>query len=177
LKYFTPELIEQLNSTDRIVANAADAEWDRRLEQYESDLQRISHELPEHIREFNSLLLHDARVCGMGRNGTQFIMMVHKDIPPRDLVILTYAMIDQPCINREVLPPGQRSVVMDLLYDEFDLHIVGGERHYTQSILFSNGWELRLCFRDVKVTLAQPIYPASRMTGNSMPESIVSQIA
>ncbi len=32
---------------------------------------------------------------------------------------------------------------------------------FTQSIVFGNGWLMRLPFRDVKVTLASPVVPAA----------------
>jgi len=31
---------------------------------------------------------------------------------------------------------------------------------HQQSIVFGNGWEMTLRFADVRVTLAEPIYPA-----------------
>jgi hypothetical protein len=158
VKYFTPELMERLDSPDPTVANAADAEWDRRLERYEQELQRIEPELPEHVREFNGLLLHDARVLSVARQGDQFHLVLHKDVPPRDLVLLTYFLTEEPVIDREALPIGQRSPVMDYLYDEFELVQEGNTRLYAESILFSNGWEMRLRFRDVRWALAGPLY-------------------
>jgi hypothetical protein len=160
MKYFTPDLLEQLNSPDPAVANAADAEWDRSLERYEQHLQRLGPQLPESIRTFNDLLLHDARVYTLARRQDQLLMVLHKDIPPRDLVILSYSLAAEPVIRHDALPPEQRSPVMDYLYNEFDL--IAGEDGplYTESILFSNGWELQLRFRDVQVTLAESLLTA-----------------
>jgi hypothetical protein len=177
MKYFTPELIEQLNSPERAIANAADAEWDRRLEEYEAHLQRLAPKLPEHLREFNQLLLHDARVREIARSGEQFLMILRKDIPPCNLVILTYLLLEDPSVDREALPPAGRSPVMDFLYDEFDLEHVEGQQAYRQSILFSNGWEIRLRFRDVRVILAEPIFPAPRPEQTSTPTDLISQSA
>jgi hypothetical protein len=175
MKYFTPELLAQLDSTDAATANAADAEWDRRLEEYEAALQRLSPEMPAHIREFNQLLLHDARVESIARHGNQLVMVLHKDVPPRQVVILTYDLTEEPLVNAEALPPGQRSPVMDFLYDELDLVRDGDQHQYTQSILFGNGWEMRLCFRDVRVTLAEPIYPVpSGEVAGRLPQPLVS---
>lgn len=39
MKYFTPELIARLGSSDEATFKAADAEWDRRLEAYEEQLR------------------------------------------------------------------------------------------------------------------------------------------
>jgi hypothetical protein len=161
MNYFTPELMKQLDSPDPAVANAADAEWDRRQEEYERKLQRLEPDLPEHIRTFNGLLLHDARVVSIAREGDRLLLVLHKDIPPHDLVILTYRLVSDPVIDREALPIGERSPVMDYLYNEFDLVRTDGETYYTESILFSNGWEIRLRFHDVQVTRADPIFAPS----------------
>jgi hypothetical protein len=50
MKYFTPDLIERLGSTDEAVAGAAHEEWEGALQRYESYLQSIDAELPKHIR-------------------------------------------------------------------------------------------------------------------------------
>ncbi len=163
MRYFTPELIARLNSTDDAVVNAAEAEWDRRLEAYEEELRRIEPDLAEHIREFNNLLLHDARVESLARRDEQLIMVLRKDIPPRDLVILTYTLAGEPVIDTEALPRETRSEVMEFDYDEFGVLHEGGQTLYIQSILFSNGWEVRLSFHDVRFILAKPLYPPASL--------------
>jgi uncharacterized protein DUF4085 len=158
MRYFTPDLIDRFGSSDSAVANAADEEWEALNEQYESYLRQIEPQLPAHVREFNDLRLHDARVYSVARHGDQLLLVLHKDIPPRDLVILRYTLTEEPFIDREALPAPHRSPVMDFLYDEFEL-IQGGEQpEYAQAILFGNGWEMRLRFRDVKVIRAEPLY-------------------
>ena len=149
MKYFTPDLLALLANAEDAVANAAEAEWERRLEAYEAELRRIEPDLPEHVREFNNLLLHDARVYSLARQGDHLILVLHKDVPPRDLVIITYALAGEPVIDREALPLETRSAVMDFDYDELAVVREGTQILYAQSILFSNGWEVRLRFRDV----------------------------
>lgn len=170
MKYFTPELIARLNSPDNSVADAATEEWEKRLEQYERDLQEVEPQLPEHIREFNGLLLHDARVYSLARHGDRLVMILRKDIPPRDLVIIDYVLSEEPSINREALSPLYRDPAMEFLYDEFTVVRQGDVPLYEQSILFSNAWEVRLRFVDVRVTLADPIYSLAGTTpGLSVP--------
>ena len=41
MRYFTPELIERLGSADPDIAREADAEWDRRQEAYERELDAL----------------------------------------------------------------------------------------------------------------------------------------
>jgi hypothetical protein len=107
VKYFTPELIARLNSA---AADAADAEWDHRQQTYEEELGRIEPTLPDHIRAFNELLLHDARVYSLARQGDELILVLQKAIPPRDLVIITYTLVAEPHIDREALPAEARDV-------------------------------------------------------------------
>jgi hypothetical protein len=159
MKFFTRELLERYGSQDDMVANAADAEWEAVLERYERYLQSIEGQLPEPIREFTKLLLHDAIVWSIARQANKLIMVMHKDIPPRNVVILTYTLTQEPAIDKEALSPEHRGPIMDFQYDEFEL-VSGGDRPiYSQSIVFGNGWEMSLRFSDVQVTLAEPVYP------------------
>ena len=158
MKYFTADLLTRLNSPVEAEANAADAEWDRRLEQYEEEVRRMEPGLPDHIRAYHALLLHDARVCCMARHEDQLILVLHKDIPPRDLVVITYMLAGEPVIDRDVLPATARSSVMNYDYNEFSLVREGDTSSYSESILFSNGWEVQLRFHDVRFTLADPLY-------------------
>jgi hypothetical protein len=160
MKHFTPELMTRLGSADPAVANAA-AEWEQRLERYEHRLQQLHAAMPEHVRRFSDLLLHDADVLSLARDGDKLILALHKDIPPRSLVILTYALAGEPSVSTGVLPAEDCSPVMQFMYDELDLLREDGQVMYTQSILFSNGWELQLRFRDVQVVEAEPMYVAN----------------
>jgi Protein of unknown function (DUF4085) len=159
MKYFPRDLLERYGSLDDAVANAAHAEWEAALERYEQYLQSIEAELPEHVREFNRLLLHDAVVSSIARQGDRLIMVLRKNIPPRDVVTLTYTLTAEPVIDKDALPADARGPVMDLQHDEFELVREGGRNTYAQTILFGNGWEMTLRFSDVQVTLADPVYP------------------
>ncbi len=159
MKVFTRDLIERFGSPDDTVAGAANDEWERVLERYQRYLQSIEAELPPHIRDFNHLLLHDAIVWSIARRGDRLIMVMKKDIPPRDVVILTYTLTEEPLIDRGALSPDHCGAIMDYLYDEFELIRQGDRNLYAQSIVFGNGWEMALRFSDVQVTLADPVYP------------------
>lgn len=159
MKYFTPALHTQGQSPDDNVQNTVDILWEEVLERYEQHLQQIEPELPEHIRAFNALLLHDANVVSVARSDDQFIMVMRTDIPPRDLVILTYSLAEEPVINPAALPGKEPSRVMQFMYDEFDLAHENGQKVYLQSILFSNGWEMQLRFHEVQVVRADLLYP------------------
>ena len=55
--------------------------------------------------------------------------------------------------------PEDWSKPTDFQFDEFDVLEEAGRPLYTESIVFGNGWLMRLRFRDVRVSLAQPMYP------------------
>ncbi len=84
MKYFTKALIERYGSMDEAVARAADAEWEATLKCYEAALHTLEPDLPEQIRAFTRLLLQGAMVLSIARQGDKLLMLLRKDIPPRD---------------------------------------------------------------------------------------------
>ncbi len=88
------------------------------------------------------------------------MIIARKDIPPRDLVILTYDLIDEPALEPFASDLRDWSGPALFNFDEFDVVQCAGEPLYTQEIVFNNGWLLRLRFRDVQVALADPLYLA-----------------
>lgn len=163
MKYFTPELYVRGQAEDEETQDEVDRLWDEAVERYEQDLQRIRPHLPEHVRLFlDELLPHDAVVLSMARQGDKLIMALRMDIPPQDIVTLTYTLVAEPVINTTALPREHYSPRMDFMYDEFDMVEENGRQYYTQSILFSNGWEIQLEFSDVEVARAQTVYPVVR---------------
>jgi hypothetical protein len=88
-------------------------------------------------------------------------MVLRKDIPPQDVLILTYFLTQEPIVDKNALPACCRGPVMDFQYDEFELISENDRKIYSQDILFGNGWEMRLRFRDVQVSTASPVYPLS----------------
>jgi len=177
MKYFTPDLIERFGSQDDAVAHAAHEEWEAVLERYDGYLQSIEGDLPAHIRQLTRLLLHDAIIWSVARQGDKLILVMRKDIPPRDVVILTYTLTQEPVIDEEALSPEYRGPVMDYLYDELELIREEGQNTYSQSIIFGNGWELSLRFRDVQVTLADPVYPLANTRLVPVSTSVATQSA
>jgi hypothetical protein len=169
MKYFTRDLIERYGSSDEAVARKAEAEWEAANERYEQHLQALAPRFPAPLRAFQELLLHDAVVTSLARRGDQFIMVLLKDIPPRELVTLTYSLVAEPRLIRPNGPVEPRPPVLDFQCDEFDLVDDGGQLAFEQTILFGNGWELTLRFRDVDVELAEPLYPLPGRTTASIP--------
>jgi len=161
VNYFTPELVVRLQDHDPAAMDAADAAWEAAEQRYEQRLAEIGPIIDPILKRFEDVLLHDATVEIISRRDDQFVIVLLKDIPPRDLVTLTYTLVAEPILVHDALPPHLRSRVMQFQYDEFDVEQKDGQAHFLHRILFSNGWEVRLPFREIQVTLAQPIYPSS----------------
>jgi hypothetical protein len=159
MKYFTRELIERFGSPDDDTANAADAEWEDAVDRHENQLEAIRERLPTSLRYlWDNFYLHDADVLAMGWHGQTFVVVLRLDVPPKDLVILNYQLVEEPLINTEALPPEACCNYMQWMYDEIGW--VEGEKTYaTHSILFCNGWEVELHLRDLEVTAAQTLVP------------------
>jgi hypothetical protein len=170
MKFFTPELYARCRSGDDAVVGAAEDEWEAALQRYEQHLQAIEPALPAHLRDFQHLLLHDAVLQAVARRGDHLLLIFHKDIPPRDLVVLDYELDAEPAWEPFASHPRDWSAATAFDFDEFDAIHEAGRALYTQEIVFGNGWLLRLRFRDVQVTEAQPIYPAP--SGAALPAGV-----
>lgn len=159
MKYFTRDLYRRCRSSDETVLNAACEEWERANEAYERHLAAIEPEFSPHLREMTALLLHDAKVQSIARQGNQLILVLHKDIPPRDLVILNYELDGEPVVEPFADTTIDWSQPTTFQFDELDIEREGEAKIYNQSIVFSNGWLIRLRYRDVRMTVAQTMYP------------------
>jgi hypothetical protein len=160
MKFFTPQLMERFGSSDPDIAGQADTQWQEAGDRYDAYLTQIAPDLPEGVRHIqDNYVLHDAVVFGMGQQETHFIIILRLDAPPQDFLILTYDLISEPDIQREVLPSKHRcSARVEWMYDEVEPDAKKPSA-CAQSILFSNGWEVRLRYRDVHVQVMQPILP------------------
>jgi hypothetical protein len=160
MKYFTKDLLERYGSEDDAVANAADAEWEDAIDRYEAYLQTIRPDMPESLRQLeDGFCFHDARVLSMGRRDETFVISLQLDTPPNELVTISYTLAGTPEINKEPFADGQDTPFPWWLYEEIEQIGTGDGKHFVYSILFSNGWEITLPFRDVQVSRAEPVYP------------------
>ena len=159
MKFFTPELFIQLQAPDPDAADQADETWKSALSRYRRRLDRIHPVLPRAVRHLAyDLLLHDADVLSLARENGRFVIVLRLSAPPCQTVILTYQLVSEPKIDAEALPTLYSSNEVKWLYDEVD--VVAGKKQYRQSILLSNGWELRLLFREVTVFEAEGLLPS-----------------
>lgn len=174
MKFFTRDLYRRCRSTDEAVLNAACEDWEQANEAYERHLAAIEPELPPHMREFTELLLHDAKVQSIARQGNRLILVLHKDIPPCDLVILNYELDGEPVVEPFADAPDDWNRPTTFQFDELDVEDKEGIKIYSQSIVFDNGWLMRLRYNDVRVTVAQSMYPVimgDTLSAYTMPQS------
>jgi len=156
MKFFTADLIEKLNSRDDDVALPAHDEWERAIVRSDRRWKKIKQFFPKEVQRFDeeSVCLHDAYVLGMGQVGNRFLFILQLEPPSRALVILTFTLDGGPVIDEQALadhPAIDRPLWM---YEEFD---IDRQKKLTFSVLLTNGWEVKLRFRDFQYLIAQPV--------------------
>jgi hypothetical protein len=164
MKYFTPPLIAMGRSEDDAVLDEQDRLWDEAGERYRAHLDGVRPHLPPGLRQvLDHYYLHDAVVHGMGEQGRLFVIVLRLDTPPHSLLTFEYDLVEDPVIDRDALPAPLRykGAEVSWQYDEVEM-VPGTLPTWVQSVLFDNGWEVRLHFRDVRVREVQPLIPSAQ---------------
>jgi hypothetical protein len=164
MKYFPPERYIALQDfTSDAVMNAADAKWDEAVEQYEAYYATIQDSVPAEYRRLQeTYFLHDAVVLYLGRQDNRFVIALRLDPSPQQVLQLTYELAGEARINRDALPSIHRSEGSALWFHD-EIELVSEEpRVCIHSILFSNGWEVQLPFRSLRIEEVQVLFPAPR---------------
>jgi hypothetical protein len=171
MKYFTPDLYVRGQSRDPEVVDEVERLWDEAGDRYVAYLDSIRHELPPGLRFIDDhYYLHDARIRGMARQGNAFLITLQLDTPPQSLLTFTFDLLQEPAIQAGLLPPTLSQADAEWLYDEWE-KVEGDSPTWSMSILLSNGWEVKLHFRDVSVQEAQAILPVPRTGQMVAPQS------
>jgi hypothetical protein len=163
MNYFTRERYLALQQRGDEAMDAADAAWAEAVERYDAYVRTIRPEMPEAVRELlEGFYLHDARVLSMGRRGDTFVISLQLDVPPNELLTITYSLAGTPEIKQDLFPWATAAATPHWLYEEIELIRQGNEPYFVHAILFSNGWEVRLPFRAVSLATAYPTFPYPR---------------
>jgi hypothetical protein len=164
MKYFRPDRLAKLQDrSDEGSFLAALAEWERNVDRYKKQLQKVHRELPADLKQLlDTVPLHDARVLDMWWGGrSQFTITLHAQSAPSHLVVLTYSLLEEPTVEKDVLPARVRSETTAWLYDELEFggDTKRGQATFLHHILLSDGREIRLRFRNVTVKRPVPLVP------------------
>jgi hypothetical protein len=163
MKYFTYQRFQALQDTDGSAMDAADAAWQAAVEQYDAYLQTVRPDLPGPVqRLLDGFYYHDARVLSLGQRGDVFVISLQLDVPPNELLTLSYVLAGPPDLRQHSDPGPAGDGAPLWQYEELEVVGEGSGRHFVHSILFDNGWELRLPFRDVQLATTDPIFPRPR---------------
>jgi hypothetical protein len=160
MRYFTRERYLSLQNTEDDAMDSADAQWDKAVDSYDRYLQTIPPEMPESVRQLvDGFYLHDAHVLSMGRRGDALVISLQLDTPPNDLLTITYSLSGALQVTKEPFAWIKDPLPMDWLHDEVELVEEGSSKQFVHAIMFSNGWEIRIPFREVQTETASPIVP------------------
>jgi hypothetical protein len=156
MKYFTPArhlALQDCSSPEAM--NAADADWEAAVDQYEAYLDTIKPSLPDDVRQLlEGYYLHDSAVVSMARHDARFDVTLQLVPPPHELLTISYELTAEPTLDEKAF--ASAGGVSPLWFYEELSAVSGGFQH---SILLSNGWELTVPFRDVKLTVSTAIFP------------------
>lgn len=169
MKYMTPALIVRGQSQNPEDLDAVEVAWEENGALYRAYLAHVRSELPAGLTHLlDGFHLHDARVVAMSRPAGGFQITLEIETAPRRLLELRYDLLAEPHITEGVLPPSVASQGdwIEWWYDEVE-RLPGEQPTWRHSILLSNGWEIALDCRDVRLEEAQPIWPRLPLTAGT----------
>ena len=118
--------------------------------------------------------LHDAVLLHMAQEADRFVMILESEPPTRNLVILTFTLTSDPIIDANALPKEQRSARAVWLYEEF---VVDRRKRCCFEVLLSNGWSVKLRFREFQFLVAQRLVPATNERGGRAQRAAITRSA
>lgn len=183
MKFFTADLYIRYNSPDDDIADQAEAEWEREVEEYNKHLTTLP--LRENIKKLSTRCFHDALLLDQSTYAvypalTRYSITPHTNIllqDAQDITLLSYVSADvfildpDPKWNQESRPSG----VKLWLYDEIDLS-EDEPGKFMHRILWSDGTVFTIRFLDVASVVSVRFFPGRIETsdGNKRDHSLAA---
>ncbi len=187
MKFFTQNLLERFASEDDEVAIAAQDELEELSDKYRKHLTSIQKKLPARFVEMqDNFYLHDATVLGsslpwfnstlldftpqlnslsirfQGPNGNSSIFIeLQLDSPPQEVLVLHYRMVSLTFEPYDFLPMKRLSN-FQWQHDEVEVDLTGKTPEFNHSILFTNGAEITINFKDFDYATMKPFASEKR---------------
>jgi hypothetical protein len=177
MNYFTPDLFVRLQN---LQDQSANQDWENAVEKYDAYLRRIRSRLPRALRQIvEELFLHDAEILCMSRRGKTLSITLQLEPPAESLLVLNYSLVADPKINYSALPAEDCADYAAWLYDEIKVErpIAATARQegnkngrtteersvpvYSHKILLSNGWEVSVRFRALRLSRPTALIPCA----------------
>ncbi len=152
LRFFTPELYVQFNSSDPELADRANDAWEAAVDAYQTHLRRLQKQLPRGAKELSKVSLHDAELLDAQKpieasKELGLITLVDRSANDEGQARLLLYALAGPVRSTKVRSwpfPAQNP---HWLYDEFDQSSTGDG--WVHRILLSDGRVVTVPFRDV----------------------------
>jgi hypothetical protein len=152
MKFYTAEMVNRWNEdVQGTNKDVYDREWEEAQDAYDKHIQSITDDLSYSVRKFTDAVLHDETLISVPKvnnfgAGDEFTVVT---VSKRDglLHVVTWVLDEIPKLK---FNDGKGFDLKDRmgvwLYDEVGIN---GEGKYTHNVLFSNGMELAVVFRDM----------------------------
>ena len=149
-------MLARSRSLDDDEAEAAAAEWEKKIAAYHVRLKEIRRHLPLGARQLlKHVSLHDAQFLTLNRAGSELFLTLRLPCNAHQQaggVELRYTLLGQSnLVVHEPETPANGPVARWLLYDEFDEARAGRVRAYTHSLLMTGGLEFRIRFCNLRL--------------------------
>jgi hypothetical protein len=161
MKFFTPDAYMRYNSPDNEVADRAEADWERAIEDYNQHLAALP--LRESVKRLSTQCFHDALLLDKTTHSgfsavARFSMQAYSTIllqDPKRIMLLSYVGADVFSVDPD--PKWQLAKLKSdqklWLYDEVDA-VKSDPEKFVHRILWSDGSVLAIHFWDVSIVSA-----------------------
>ncbi|MFO0813913.1 MAG: hypothetical protein U0796_11875 [Gemmatales bacterium] len=148
MKFFTPELFAQFNSSDADIADRADNAWQNAILQYQKHLKKMRSCFTGQAWQLSRLNLHDAEMVGIETTVNQQIPLAFITLlKDEHLVSLVYVLADSVVRTSATATFPFTKSYRHWLYDEVDVNDDALEHR----ILLSDGSTLKISFQSVVI--------------------------